>query len=461
MSETIKLQTKVVKIPIIIDEDDAELRSIKMEAFKNAMYESLRITNKAVRLHVAYRIRDLIAPEIKPDGKERSYEMRSYNYLKNSRKYLNGQSFNCANRIASNKASKDNNAAQRGDKSLPTFTKPFLAFKSAGAKLKIAPVNGKSKSDQFILDPGLGLKWLSDELIDAILKDRAERKKKQEAKDGEKAKKGKKVSQDHPIIITDDSKRQIVFRSCFSHKDTGSIAIVSRIVSGEYIFSDSQIKLIKRDKNSKEKKGTDFIALIVYRFKSAPEMQDPEKICACLLGPSHPASCVSNLDAWVNHFGDRSDYFAAKSQFRAVRRRAQFRLGQYTKTKQWETSVKEQNWNNNYCHTLTRQIIKYCKQNGLGKLHFGVCELPKSVVATPYSIRQMLQYKTAENGIEFVEYKIRETKCHACGHILGDDDKTTINFIKFECSACGHKEHYEKNMIQNLLDAETKDMVID
>ena len=441
--------TKVVKVPIIIDEDDQQIRDLKYAAFRKAMNESRFLANKAARLHIAYRLPGLIPPEIKSDGKERGNDMRAYNFLKDDRKFLNASSFNMAIRMAGKKVSADSRYAWAGKKSLPTFKTLFLGFQHRNAKLTLVPENENSKGIQFFLDPGLGQMWLTDEMAKQI---EVEQKKARKKKGKEKA----------PYPVLRDDQRRIAFRSCFSHKDKGSIAVMNRILSGEYLFSDSQIKEVKRDstegKAEKKNKGPMLMAYISFKFRCVPEEKDPEKICGVFFGATHPVFCATNVALGSISIGDQIDYQAAKAKFRAERRRGMRRLGQYSKTKKWISTEKEKRWNTTYCHTVTRQIIKYCLQNGIGTIHFGVSKKLTPIITTIYMVKSMLKNKAMEEGICFDEYKVYGTKCSNCGH---DEEANLVGFHQLVCQSCGKKLAHDSNVARNLVAAGIADLIVD
>jgi hypothetical protein len=435
-SKTSDMQTKTIKVPLVINEDNKEIRDLKYRALSRAMGETRYLANKAIRYLIAYGLKD-IPKALKPDGKEMHPDTRVYQLLKEERKYLNSVCYAAALRKASQVLNTTNRDAWAGKKSLPGFTSLFLAFRAGSAKIE--KIESRRGDVQFKVTPGLGERWLTDQLIADLNEDKNKRKSKNES-----------------VCSIEDAQRGMSFISCFSHKDRGALEVIQRIVSGEYLFSDSIIKKIEKH-DSRDRKTTKFMAFISYKHKIVAEILDIEKVCGVVLGATTPAICMTNLSSQRFIIGDGYDVMAAKAMFRAQRRRKQRRLGHYTKSTKWERSKTEKNWVDTYCHALTRQIIKYCIQNGCGTLRFAEVGTFTPIISAPYKVKSMLAYKAAEKGIamEICETEIGG-KCSSCGHVGSDDESHVISKNSFECGKCGKTLPFDINAAKNMADIHTK-----
>ena len=214
------LISKVVKIPVRIIDEDKKISNVKYRALCELMREAQYLGNMAIRYGIAMKLKNLVPPEFKEDGKVKPLDSRIYDVLMTKRKYLDASIVatlgrNHALKIL-NRIDKD---AWAGRKSLPTFKSLFIPFRHQCTKIYEAEINGNK---QFIITPqGFGGKWLSDDLV-------------------------KKVS-DGKITGIPNEVKKLVFISMFSWKHKGSLEIISRVVSGEYKLRDSQIQ--KKTKN--------------------------------------------------------------------------------------------------------------------------------------------------------------------------------------------------------------------
>ncbi|EFL52992.1 transposase, IS605 OrfB family [Solidesulfovibrio fructosivorans JJ]] len=299
-----------------------------------------------------------------------------------------------------------NKDAWAGRKSLPTYRSLFVPFRHTGTKIAVVERNG---TKQFCIDPqGFGASWLSDELIAEV--------------------------HDGPIAI-EKQRRKLTLVSCFSWRDQGAVEIVQRIVNGEYKLSDGQIQM--------GKKG--LVALLPYSFDAIQPELDPARVCGIDLGAVIPAVCAVNFGPQRAYLGEGKDVWAARSRFRAERRRLQSRAGLYSKTKNWRRSEKEDNWIQTYYHALTRKVIKFCVQHGCGTIHMedlsslrqrDVESEFRRLLWVPSKFFELLSYKAKEMGIGIVKINPRNTskRCSECGHISKGNRKSQEKFV---CEKCG------------------------
>lgn len=399
--------TKVIKVPIVIDEPDDTLRGIKYKAFNEIMIEVRYLGNLAIRYAIAYGL-EKIQKEVNPDsGEHIPIDTVIYRHLGEKRKFLAAANMATLARNFAGKLYRNTNKdAWAGRKSLPTYRCLFLPFRKTGTKIYAVERND---TKQFVIDPqGFGPNWLSEELVAKV-------------HDGE--------------IIIEKPHRKLSLISCFSWRDQGAVEVMQRIVNGEYKLADSQIQ--------RGKKG--LIALLSYSFDPIQPGLDANRVCGIDLGVVIPAVCAVSDSQRRAFLGDGKDVWAARSKFRAQRRRQQSRAGLYSKTKNWQRSEKEDNWIQTYYHALTRQVIKFCIQNGCGKIHMEDLSTLRQKDAesefrrllwVPSKFYELLVYKAKEIGIEVVKVNPRNTskRCSECGHISKANRKTQAQFL---CEMCG------------------------
>ena len=427
MAET----TKVVKVPVRIEEEDDVLRHVKYRALYKTMDEARNLGNLAIRYAIAFSLEE-VPPEYDQNGKKVPLDTRIYRILSQKRQFLNsGNVATLARNFAVKTFRNHSKDAWQGRKSLPTYRSIFVPFRHNGTKIDEVVEDGGQT--QFIIHPqGFGTKWLSDDLIKAT-----------ELKDVE----DKKVTNDQ---------RRLVLKSNFSWKDKGAIDIVHRIVSGEYKMSDSQIQKGQR-------KG--LTVFLTYKHDVEKPNLDPNKVCGVDLGVVIPAVCATNFSPQRRYLGDGSDVWSARSKFRAERRRQQKRQGQQSKGRNWKRSAKEDRWIHTYYHTLTRQVIKLCEQFGCGTIHIeDLTKLRQKEVETefrrllwvPAKFHELLKYKAEEKGIDLVKVNPRNTskRCSTCGHISKSNRKSQSQFV---CEQCGNPKkpvNADYNVAKNIALAE-------
>lgn len=400
--------TKVVKVPVRIAEEDETLKKIKYRALDRLMNEARYLGNVALRYYVAYNLKEI--PSVTDEKTEKAVPLDTviYRILANERQHMNsGNMATLARNFAGKLFRASNRDAWAGRKSLPTYRAKFMPFRSNGTR--IDNIQQEGETEQFVIEPqGFGPKWLSRELIE-------------EASDN-----------GIPDHFTPSKLRLI---STFSWKDKGAADVVSRIMSGEYKLSDSQIR--------RGRKG--LMCFLTYTFESKPTELDPDRVCGVDLGVVIPAVCAVNFGPQRAFLGDRDDVWAARSKFRSQRRREQRRKGLYSKSRKWTRSENEDRWIHTYYHALTRNVIKFCLQHRCGKIQVENLSALRQKDAeseyrrlmwVPQKFQQLLAYKAEEAGIEMVRINPRNTskRCSECGHISKTNRKSQSEFI---CEKCG------------------------
>lgn len=427
---------KTVNVPVVIDGTEDEVRLVKYKAMDIILREAKYLGNKAIRFCIAYDLsvgKERVFQPTDEEGNTVAIATATYRHLAKERRFLPaGSMASLSNNYASKMYRAHNKLAWRGEKSLPTYRNPILPIRHAGTKITAAASDDEK---QFLIVPD-GFSsggWLSDELL-------KEAECKAEIAKGDKP---------------------LVFRTVFSWKDAGSIAILERVISGEYTVKDSTLrKAWKFDKASGKKKPRFFFAM-VYEIPDSKVVLDKSIVCGVDLGVMIPVYAALSNSPKRMSYGSFEDVWAARSKFRAQRRRKQARLGMRSKRTDYEMSEAERNWVNNFYHGATRSIIKFALQNNCGTIHIEdltalrTRELAEDnsdrqrVVWVPSKLAQMLDYKCKEFGIDLVKINPRNTsrRCSSCGHI---DKASRVSQSKYICVNCGEEMNADYNAARNI-----------
>lgn len=400
--------TKVVKVPVVIDDEDEAIRKLKYRALGRVMSETRYLGNMAIRYAIAFNLEGIPRETDKKTNKPVPLDTRIYRILAEKRKFLeSGIVANLSRNWAIRAFKQSNKEAWVGKKSLPTYRSAFVPFWKKGTRISEIAKNG---GRQFIIEPqGFGWKWLSDELVGELTNGQSLQMKK--------------------------AQKKLRLVSIFSWKDQGASEVVHRIVTGEYQLCDSQLQ--RADKG--------LMAYLSYKFEPAQPALDPAKICGVDLGAVIPAVCAVNFGPQRQYIGSGEDVWTARSKFRAERRREQRRKGLYSKTRQWKRSEKEDRWIHTYYHALTRQVIKFCLKHSCGTIHLeDLARLRQEDMESEYrrllwipsKFVELLAYKAKEAGITIVKVNPRNTsrRCNECGHISKENRKSQGTFV---CEKCG------------------------
>jgi hypothetical protein len=410
--------TKVVKVPVRIVEEDKELRILKYKALDEVMRESRYLGNMAIRYAIAFKLEGIPKEIDEKKGTPVPLDTRIYRILAQRRKYLDAGTVATLSRNFALKVLKNSDKdAWEGKKSLPTYRSLFVPFRHQGTLLT---VDKQDDPSQFIIEPPFGRKWLSDDLIGAVKRD----------------------------VQVKDEQRKLTLASCFSRKDHGAKEVVKRIATGEYLMSDSQIKI----------SGKNLTVYLTYRLKQVQPELDPEKVCGVNLGAVVPAVCAVNFGPQRLFIGNGSDVWAVQSKYRAERRRKDRRLGSDAGTTRWEKSEKEERWLHTYCHALTRQVIRFCLQQGCGKIQLAVSGKSRRgeqqnrsmcLVSAPSKFYALLDYKAKELGIRVMKIDAGHSgcRCSECGHTATENRKTESLFV---CVQCGRRVNADYNAARNI-----------
>ena len=417
----------VVKVPVRIDESDDALKNLKYRLLREMMHECRFLGNMAIRYTIAFRLPG-IPKEIDPaTGKPVAMDTKIYRILAEKRKWLSAATVSTmARNYAARLLKNTDRDAWAGRKSLPTYRSSFIIFRSDGTKIV---ETGSGKDRQFSIEMNGFAHALSDEFL---------------------------TEQGVTPATVPVEKRGIKLVSVFSWKDQGAASVVSRIVSGEYVLSDSQLK--EGDKW--------LLAFLSYKFTPERKELNPEVVCGVDLGVNISAVCAVNNGPQRMYLGNRSVVESARWKFRERRFREQKRLGLASKSVGWKCSEKEVRWIKTYYHSLTRGVIDFCLQHGCGKLQVeDLTSLRASqkeneyqrLMWIPSTFLNLLIYKAKIAGIELVKINPKNTscRCSVCGHIAKKNRKSQQEFV---CMKCGEEMNADYNAARNIALATGKEI---
>lgn len=425
---------KCCKVPVIIAEDDVDLLKVKYKAMDVILSEAKFLANKALRFNIAFDLavqKEKVFVPRTTEGEAVHTQTQIYRYLTQERKYIPS---GCLSSLANNYVAKmykaNNKEAWKGTKSLPTVRSPILPIRHKGTTIT---KSGEGEEAQYLISPdGFKGGWLSADLC-------------------------KEVGYTHEIP---KEKRELIFKTVFSWRDGGSRAILERVVLGEYTVKDSSlIKIWKYDKATGKKKPR-FFFLMVYELPVSNIVLDPAIVCGVDLGVVVPVYCALNNGLNRLPFGTAEEVWAARSKFRRQRRAKQREGGRQSVNVAWEQSEKEKNWVQNFYHTATRAIIKFCLRNNCGTIHMedlsglrkrdlGEGNERKRLMWVPSKLREMLSYKVKEYGINLVFVNPRNTsrRCSSCGYVDKDNRQSQAKFL---CQHCGEEMNADYNAAKNI-----------
>lgn len=255
----------------------------------------------------------------------------------------------------------------------------------------------------------------------------------------------------------------VTFYMNFGRDRSGNRSIVDRILSNEYKFCDSSITY---DKSSEK-----WFLLLVVKFDKMPVRTDATKIAATNLGMNCPIVIVTN-DGAIKRIGSKEEFLLPRLQFQKRLRKLQqdlvFATGGHGRTRKLKAIDKlkatEKNFAKTYNHKISKAIVMYCFNNGIGKIVtedlLGASQsMNKEFVLRNwgyYQLQQMIDYKAAQYGIEVekrepAKITITCNCCHKEDEECVDLDKRVYMCKNKECDKYLIPVDIDENAANNLL----------
>lgn len=205
---------------------------------------------------------------------------------------------------------------------------------------------------------------------------------------------------------------------------------------------------------------------------------ESDKVVGVDLGLNIPAYVSLNNDSYKRKaIGSKNDFLRVRTQMQERRRQLYKSLslvkggkGRADKLKAInKLKEKERNFTKTYNHMLSKEIVKFAKDNNAGQINLELLSL-KNTIANDltreekrnkeiedkkfilrnwsyYELQQMIEYKAEREGIviKYVDPYLTSQTCSRCGNIDKNNRKTQSDFI---CTACGFKANADFNASQ-------------
>lgn len=433
---------KAVKIPVGIDERDADVRSLKRWWLRQKMREARFIATMFMRKYITYS--DPACPKVlNPKPKPRkdgtidpnlSAKTRAYQELKHLRKTIRSTTYGRLNQLTKQVFDSKIKDVMAGRTSFPSFKSEFLPFHNKD--IKITQVG-----NQFEVE----LSELREPIMDSEIGEYIAYKK---TANGESE---KLSALEAKLKALSEQDRTVKLVSFFSHKDSGSVSVVSNVVSGKYACSCGSL-------NEADKGMT---VSLPYKFEPVRTALDPEKICGVDVGCAIPAVAAFNFTKKRFYYGYGEQLQAVRNKFRAMRYRSQKKQGSVSGSVNWDVTKKENRVVDSIYHRITRELVDQCVKMGVGEIRVENLSLDKGSVLcdfdrlfwSPGRFFGMLGYKAKMAGIKVVEVNPKNTSrhCPECGHTSKDNRKTRD---KFHCVKCGYDKQADYVAALNIATAD-------
>jgi IS605 OrfB family transposase len=259
--------------------------------------------------------------------------------------------------------------------------------------------------------------------------------------------------------------KQIPFRFKFGRDRSNNRSIVEKILTGEYIFSDSSIKF----------DGNKIFMLLTFKSPKIVVDLDKNKVLGVDLGLVNPVYLAINTEnsfrmAIGSTDGFISTRLSIQKQRRGVQRALKFAKGgrgrKHKLTKLEDLTEKEKNFATRMNHEYSKAIIEAAIKNNCGTINiedlsgFGKDDKNSFVLRnwSYYQLQEFIKYKAKAAGIDvvIVNPKYTSQRCSKCGHIHKDNRQSQAKFL---CLSCGYEDSADFNGAKNISIAHTPEFI--
>jgi IS605 OrfB family transposase len=259
--------------------------------------------------------------------------------------------------------------------------------------------------------------------------------------------------------------KQIPFRFKFGRDRSNNRNIVEKILTGEYIFSDSSIKF----------DGNKVFMLLTFKSPKTVTDLDKNKVLGVDLGLANPVYLAINTEnsfrmAIGSTDGFISTRLSIQKQRRGVQRALKFAKGgrgrKHKLTKLEDLTEKEKNFATRMNHEYSKAIIEAAIKNNCGTINiedlsgFGKDDKNSFVLRnwSYYQLQEFIKYKAKAAGIDVVVVNSKYTsqRCSKCGHIHKDNRQSQAKFL---CLSCGYEDNADFNGAKNISIAHTPEFI--
>lgn len=249
--------------------------------------------------------------------------------------------------------------------------------------------------------------------------------------------------------------------------DNNKKSTINKIISGEYKQGSSQLSI--SDKGKVE-------LIISFSFEPKAKVLDKNRILGIDLGLVN----VAVMSIWDEGVQDW-DWFSWKHNVIDGEELIKFRQKQFNINKKRQVSKKYSgsgrvghgyktrvkginngyvgNFADTYNHKISKYIVDFAIKNNCGIIQMedlsGVTSNTHEKFLKDwsyYDLQKKIEYKSKENGIEFIKVNPKYTskRCSKCGCIHEDNRNCKEDQSRFECQVCGHKENADINASKNI-----------
>jgi IS605 OrfB family transposase len=259
--------------------------------------------------------------------------------------------------------------------------------------------------------------------------------------------------------------KQIPFRFKFGRDRSNNRSIVEKILTGEYVFSDSSIKF---DDNK---------IFLLLTFKSPKKVVnlDKNRVLGVDLGLANPIYVAINTENSFRMAIGSADGFVTtrlsiQKQRRSIQRALKFANGgrgrKHKLTKLEDFTEKEKNFATRMNHQYSKTVIDIAIKNNCGTINiedlsgFGKDDKNSFILRnwSYYQLQEFIKYKAKAAGIDVVVVNPKYTsqRCSKCGHIHKDNRLTQSKFL---CLSCGYEDSADFNGAKNISIAHTPEFI--
>jgi putative transposase len=259
--------------------------------------------------------------------------------------------------------------------------------------------------------------------------------------------------------------KQIPFRFKFGRDRSNNRSIIEKILTGEYIFSDSSIKF----------DGNKIFMLLTFKSPKTVVDLDKNKVLGVDLGLVNPVYLAINTENSFRMAIGSTDGFlrtrlSIQVQRRGVQRALKFAKGgrgrKHKLTKLEDLTEKEKNFATRMNHEYSKAIIEAAIKNNCGTINiedlsgFGKDDKNSFVLRnwSYYQLQEFIKYKAKAAGIDvvIVNPKYTSQRCSKCGHIHKDNRQSQAKFL---CLSCGYEDSADFNGAKNISIAHTPEFI--
>ena len=238
------------------------------------------------------------------------------------------------------------------------------------------------------------------------------------------------------------------------------------INNNDYKLSDSTLSVFKNGKN------TEIYFNMTVKIPESKELYDRGIICGLDLGMKTLVTCAvcdkatgnvitdeHSKKEIIGKIGDGSTIIEFRNKYKIEGERIRKKCemmgvnshGRNAKMEEYYKYIhnKERNAAKNIYHTVSRKVIKLCKENNAGVIQmenlegYGKKECVAASLWGYYELQKMIEYKAKKEGIE-VKYVNPKNTSKTCSECYGVNESLTLKDREWVCPHCG--KHHDRDV---------------